>query len=89
MTGCNLIGRGLDLVVEGDAHRVTDGGALRRIADAYLAKYGEEWRFEVREGGFVHEGGTALVFEVAPAVAFGFGKGEDTFSQTRWTFGSN
>ena len=31
------------------------------------------------------EGGTALVFEVAPTTAFGFGKGE-VFSQTRWRF---
>lgn len=31
------------------------------------------------------QGGGALVFEVAPVSAFGFGKG--TYSQTRWRFG--
>ena len=31
------------------------------------------------------EGGEALVFEVRPTLAFGFGKGEQ-FSQTRWRF---
>ena len=50
-----------------------------------MEKYGEEWRFEVRDGAFDHEHGRALVFEVAPRTAFGFGKGE-TFSQTRWRF---
>ena len=31
---------------------------------------------------------TALVFEVRPVKAFGFGKG-DSFSQTRWQFAGN
>ena len=31
-------------------------------------------------------GGKALVYEVAPKTAFGFGKGEGRFSQTRWRF---
>jgi hypothetical protein len=88
-TGCNALGEGLDVVVEGDATRVSDDDKLRRIADAYLAKYGTEWRFDVRDGVFVHagahEGGVALVFEVALTKAFGFRKG-DVFSQTRWRF---
>ena len=85
-TGCNQE-EGLDVVVEGEAVRVTDDAKLRRIADAYVAKYGEFWRFEVRDEGFAHggakEGSVALVFEVAPAHALGFRKGEE-FSQTRW-----
>ena len=84
-TGCNEIGDGLDVVVEGEAEQVTDDAVLRRIADAYESKYGSDWRFDVRDGVFVHEGGTALVFEVAPKKAFGFRKG-DEFSQTRWRF---
>ncbi len=84
-TGCNAIGEGLDVVVEGDAEQVADDERLRRLADAYLSKYGSDWQFEVRDGVFVHEGGTALVFEVAPRKAFGFRKG-DEFSQTRWRF---
>jgi general stress protein 26 len=84
-TGTNSLGAGLDLVVEGDAERVRDDAALRRIADAYVAKYGEDWRFEVRDGAF-HAGGTdAWVFTVAPTAVFGFGKG-NTYSQTRWRF---
>jgi hypothetical protein len=84
-TGCNEIGGGLDIVLEGDAVRVTDEGRLRRLADLYVEKYGGDWRFEVSDGAFAHEAGRALVFEVAPARAFGFAKG-DPFSQTRWRF---
>jgi nitroimidazol reductase NimA-like FMN-containing flavoprotein (pyridoxamine 5'-phosphate oxidase superfamily) len=86
-TGCNLE-EGLDVVVEGEAVRVTNDAKLRRLAEAYVAKYGEQWRFDVRDGAFVHrtnEESIALVFEVAPIKALGFGKGE-VFSQTRWRF---
>jgi hypothetical protein len=88
-TGCNALGEGLDVVVEGDAVRVTDAAKLRRIADAYVAKYGSDWQFGVGDGAFIHEGShegsVALVYEVAPKTVFGFGKGEE-FSQTRWRF---
>jgi general stress protein 26 len=88
-TGCSALDEGLDLVVEGDAVQVRDDAELRRIAEAYVSKYGDDWRFEVRDGAFVHagahEGSVALVYEVAPVTAFGFAKGEE-FSQTRWRF---
>jgi len=85
-TGCNTLDRGLDIVVEGDAVRVTNQGKLERIADLYEAKYGSDWRFDVRDGAFNGESGNvALVFEVAPITAFGFGKGASS-SQTRWRF---
>jgi nitroimidazol reductase NimA-like FMN-containing flavoprotein (pyridoxamine 5'-phosphate oxidase superfamily) len=84
-TGRNDLGDGLDIVVEGEAMNVTDDARLRRLADAWVEKYGEQWRFEVRDGAFHHEAGRALVFEVAPRTAFGFGKGGE-FSQTRWRF---
>jgi hypothetical protein len=87
-TGCNTLGSGLDVVVEGNAAQVTDEERLRRIAAAYESKYGSDWRFTVRDGVFVHgadEASTAVVYEVAPRKAFGFRKGEE-FSQTRWLF---
>lgn len=92
-TGCNALGEGLDLVVEGDAARVMDDAKLQRIADAYVTKYGSDWRFTVRDGAFYHGAGSAreahhvkaLVYEIAPATAFGFGRGA-AFSQTRWRF---
>jgi nitroimidazol reductase NimA-like FMN-containing flavoprotein (pyridoxamine 5'-phosphate oxidase superfamily) len=83
-TGRNLLEQGLDVVIEGRAERVSDEAKLARIADAYESKYGRAWHFDVHDGVFQHGGGEALVFEVAPTTAFGFGKGE--YSQTRWRF---
>jgi hypothetical protein len=92
-TGCNSLDEGLDLVVEGDAVRMSDEARLRRIAEAYESKYGGDWRFAVRDGAFYHDPeslrgtdpGEALMYVVAPSTVFGFGKGE-LFSQTRWRF---
>jgi nitroimidazol reductase NimA-like FMN-containing flavoprotein (pyridoxamine 5'-phosphate oxidase superfamily) len=81
-TGCNVI-EGLDVVVEGTAVQVSDEARLQRVADTYASKYG--WHYAVRDGAFYGEGGRALVYEVVPGTAFGFGKGE-TFSQTRYRF---
>ncbi|TPQ17607.1 pyridoxamine 5'-phosphate oxidase family protein [Streptomyces sporangiiformans] len=85
-TGTNIWDKGYDLVVEGEAARVSDDDRLRALADAWERKYGSFWHFEVRDGCFHHGAGNALVFEVAPRTVFGFGKGEP-FSQTRWRFG--
>ena len=84
-TGCDVL-EGLDLVVQGDAVRVTDGARLQRLADGYTAKYDQLFRFTVRDGAFYREGNDVevLVFELAPTTAFKFCKG--TFSQTRWRF---
>jgi nitroimidazol reductase NimA-like FMN-containing flavoprotein (pyridoxamine 5'-phosphate oxidase superfamily) len=86
-TGNNALNaEGLDLVVEGEATRVVDDAHLQRIADAYEAKYGRDWHFEVRDGAFLGgQENVAVVYRVAPARAFGFGKGA-SFSQTRWRF---
>jgi hypothetical protein len=84
-TGCNRFD-GTDIVVEGEAVRVTDEARLRRLAAAYAAKYPAIFDFDVRGGAFhSDDGGRALVFEIRTRRAFGFGKGE-TFSQTRWRF---
>ncbi|MBA2276703.1 MAG: pyridoxamine 5'-phosphate oxidase family protein [Chloroflexia bacterium] len=85
-TGCNNFDEGLDLVIEGEAVRVRDDARLQRIADLYEAKFGSDWHFTVRDDAFAGASGNiALVFEVKPATAFGFGKGEP-FSQTRCRF---
>ena len=83
-TGNNTLKDGLDLVVEGAAVLVEDPARLHRVADAYLDKYGSDWRFEVTDGGFVHHAGRAQVYEVSPATVYGFAKG--TYGQTRWRF---
>jgi hypothetical protein len=83
-TGCNALNEGLDLVVEGDAARVSDKVTLERLAGRYRTKYG--WQFAVRDGTLQgDEGNIAQVYAVRPTTAFGFGKGEP-FSQTRWHF---
>ena len=69
------MGEGLDLVVEGEAVNVATTRA-ERIAGVYVAKYGTAWRFEVRDGAFVHSGGSALVFEVAPSRHSGSGRAD-------------
>ncbi|MGI5238261.1 pyridoxamine 5'-phosphate oxidase family protein [Dactylosporangium sp. CA-139066] len=83
-TGNDALDRGIDLVVEGDAVVVRDEEALARAAAAWLGKYGEAWRFEVRDGAFHHHGGRADVYRVAPRVVYAFGK--DPYSQNRYTF---
>jgi hypothetical protein len=86
MTGCNAYGEGLDVIVEGAAVRVTGSEVLQRLADAYEAKYGAEWHFDIGDGGLVGgPGNVAWVYRVASDVAFGYGRG-DEFSQTRWRF---
>ncbi|MFN8518740.1 MAG: pyridoxamine 5'-phosphate oxidase family protein [Chloroflexota bacterium] len=83
-TGCNGWRDGLDVMVEGDAVRVTDDAMLRRLADAWRAKWDGRWRFEAHDGRFHHEAGSALVFAVVPAKVLAFRKGR--FSQTRHRF---
>jgi general stress protein 26 len=84
-TGSLKWDQGFDIVVEGEARRVTDAALLQRLADAWLAKYGPAWKFEVRDHAFVGAGhGRPWVFEVAPRKALGFKKGP--FSQTTWKF---
>jgi nitroimidazol reductase NimA-like FMN-containing flavoprotein (pyridoxamine 5'-phosphate oxidase superfamily) len=93
-TGCNDFDEGLDVVVEGEAVRITDDERLRALAEAWETKYGPAWHFNVREGTFRQAAGLpggeeapAYVFEVAPVKAFGFRKGfgkDGQGSQTRW-----
>lgn len=83
-TGNSSIAAGLDLVVQGRAEPVHDEVLLRALAERYTAKYGAGWTFSVDDGAFFGGGGRAVVHRVAPAVVFGFGKGD--FSQTRWRF---
>lgn len=87
-TGCNTLDVGVDLVIEGEAVRVTDDAEMRQVADTFEAKYGA--RFTAPDGTWFGLGdsmrvGDVTLFRVAPAKAFGFGKGEE-FSQTRWRF---
>ena len=94
-TGGNRFRAGLDVVVEGQAVRVTDESLLRRLAAQWEVRLG--WPFDVVDGAFrerasaiageeFDDHGTAHVFEVAPTKVLAFGRG-DAFSQTRFRFG--
>ena len=85
VTGSNAYGEGLDVVVEGNAERVVEEARLQELARQFASKYGDEWRFEVREAAFHHQGGAAWVYEVTPNKVLGFEKGNPP-GQTRWRF---
>jgi len=88
--GANGWSSGRDVVVEGVAERVTDAETLHALADAWFAKYGEDWHFEVRGQEFVElsnsggstEGG-ARVYRVAASKVLAFG---DAHGQTAYRF---
>lgn len=85
-TGCNDWERGLDVMVEGSAERVTDLGTLERLAAAWRDKWDGSWQFEARDDGFYHDnGGLAYVFRIAPVKVLSFAKGE-SFSHTTHRF---
>jgi nitroimidazol reductase NimA-like FMN-containing flavoprotein (pyridoxamine 5'-phosphate oxidase superfamily) len=78
------------LVVEGQAVKVTDAAHLQRVADVYASKYA--WHVRVRNGAYDADYGAPTagpppyeVYEVAPTTVFAFGTAE-TFSPTRWRF---
>jgi nitroimidazol reductase NimA-like FMN-containing flavoprotein (pyridoxamine 5'-phosphate oxidase superfamily) len=74
---------GLDVVVEGQAQRITDEALLHRVADSFNRKYPPPFQFEVRDGGFYSPPTHAIVFEVRPAKVLAFRK-DDPFGQTRF-----
>jgi hypothetical protein len=85
-TGCNDWERGLDVVVEGEAFRVTDAEILERLAEAWAGKWDGRWQWQVGEGGFRDQDidESILVFSVRPAKVLAFAKG--TFSHTSHRF---
>ena len=87
-TGAHGWNRGKDVVVEGTAVRVTDGEDLQSLADAWLAKYGDDWRFEVRgqefvelsdSGGATTGGAQVYRVEAAKVIVFGDEHGQTTY----------
>jgi general stress protein 26 len=83
-TGNNAWARGLDVVVEGTAVRVTDRDALQGLADAYEAKYGSFWHFDVGDGVFIGGPDAAAVFRIEPAKVLAFAK--EPHGQTTYRF---
>jgi nitroimidazol reductase NimA-like FMN-containing flavoprotein (pyridoxamine 5'-phosphate oxidase superfamily) len=87
-TGANGWNAGKDIVIEGTAVRVTNPEALQRLADAWYAKYRDDWTFEVRGQEFVELSGSgagthggAWVYTVTPGkvIVFGHPHGQTTY----------
>lgn len=86
-TGCNGWNQGLDVVVEGDAVRVTDDAVLSRVARAFAAKWDGRWQYTAHDGCFrdADGRGEAMVFSVTPVKVFAHAKG-DPFGATAHRF---
>jgi hypothetical protein len=88
-TGRNSLTEGLDIVVEGRAEAVADPVVLEEVIAAYEAKYGPH--ITSPEGTFhgigdAFRNGDAVLFAVAPATAYGFGREDGIYTHTRWVF---
>jgi hypothetical protein len=87
MTGCNNWEEGLDVVVEGDAARVSDHDQLECLAQVWATKWDGRYQFVVRDGGFfrpdAHD--VFLVYSITPARIFVFTRGHGA-SQIRHQF---
>ncbi|HVT63671.1 MAG TPA: pyridoxamine 5'-phosphate oxidase family protein [Mycobacteriales bacterium] len=88
MTGRNDWDQGLDVVVEGEAERVTDRDRLEQVAEVWTEKWDGRWQYVVTDTGFEHsddpDHNQVLVFAVHPDRVLAFGKG--TFSHTSHRF---
>lgn len=92
-TGCDHWDHGLDVMVEGQARRVTDRATLERLAAAWATKWDGQWQYQVTDTGFAHgstpaqetgssDPGEDHVFAVKPTKIITFTRGG--FSQTRY-----
>lgn len=78
-----------DLVVEGDAEKVTNAATLKRVVEAYRA---QGWEPTLRDGALYAEYSAPSagpppwdVYQVTPATVFAFGTVEP-YGATRWRF---
>jgi general stress protein 26 len=86
-TGVNTWNDGLDVVVEGNAERVTGVDMVTRLADTVREKYCGEWDFTPEDAGFGHTDASgdshiAYVYRVSPGKVLAFAKsphGQTTF----------
>ncbi|HXW36407.1 MAG TPA: pyridoxamine 5'-phosphate oxidase family protein [Nitrososphaerales archaeon] len=87
-TGRNDWDRGIDVVVEGTATRISDEKLLARVSEAFKTKWDGRWRYAVRDGHFYNLGADnwqSEVFGVKPSRIFTHKKG-DPFGATTHKF---
>ncbi len=82
-----LAAAGLDLVLEGEARKVTDDAKLHRLAEVFASG---GWAPTVRDGAFYHEFSAPSagpppwwVYEFTPKTVFGLATAEP-YGATRW-----
>jgi hypothetical protein len=82
-----LAARDLDLVVEGEAVKVTDEATLQRLAGMF-----DDWQPTVRDGAFYHEYSAPSagpppwdLYKFTPTTVFGLATAEP-HGATRWRF---
>lgn len=84
--GSTSFSAGADIVLRGGVERVIDTEALAWMRNAFIAKYGEVWTFDVGDGVLINDvGGDCWCFRLAPAVAYSFTRG-DRGAHTRYRF---
>jgi general stress protein 26 len=89
-TGRDDWDKGIDVVVEGVATRVTSPASLAQVAEVWTHKWDGRWDYAVGTDSFHHRDGDSVmdediyVFRVTPQKVFAFSKG--TFSHTRHQF---
>jgi general stress protein 26 len=87
-TGCNRWEEGLDVVVEGEAVRITDHDRLEQLARVWATtRWDGGWQFLVRDGCFylhAEHPESILVFSVKLTKVFAFARGH--ISHTRHQF---
>lgn len=87
-TGCNRWNEGLDVVVEGEAVRVTDEEMLKRLAEVWATKWDGRWQLAVRDGCFRNRNAhdwQSQASSVKPTKVFAHVKG-DPFGATTHRF---
>jgi len=86
-----LAAAGIDLVLEGEAEKVTEDAKLHRVAEVFAS---QGWAPTVRDGAFYHEFSAPSagpppwdVYEFTPRTVFGLATAEP-YGATRWRFKS-
>jgi len=85
-----VAGKGLDLIVEGEAVKISDTAKMEHVAAVYASKY--DWHITVRDGAYFADYGAPSagpppyeLYEIQFTKAFGLGTGEP-YGATRWRF---
>jgi general stress protein 26 len=64
----------LDVMVEGEARRITDRPTLEKLAEAWRTKWDGSWQYAVGDDGFRQGDNDAYVYAVEPTRVLSFGR---------------